>query len=107
MLDGDGLGDETRTPAWPGGSHSTPPPAPDPYAVIRKSGPSVGLPGSGTRPSGAVLVTVTNPYAFAIDGKLTLKKGRKIAGKACVKLAASATRTLKVKVRECPPASGR
>ena len=96
--DGDGLGDETQDACVACGSHSTPPPAPDPYAAIRKSGPSVGLPGSGTLSKRAVLVTVTNPYAFAIDGKLTLKKGRKIAGKARVKLAASATRTLKVKV---------
>jgi len=82
-----------------GGSQSqSPPPPVDPYAAIRTSGPTVGLPGSGTLSKRAVLVTVTNPYAFAIDGKLTLKKGRKVAGKARVKLAASAGRTLKVKV---------
>jgi len=80
-------------------SQSPPPPPPvDPYAPIRASGPTVGLPGSGTLSKRAVLVTVTNPYAFAIDGKLTLKKGRKVAGKARVKLAASASRTLKIKV---------
>jgi hypothetical protein len=79
-------------------SQSPPPPPADPYAAIRKSGPRVGLPGSGMLAKRAVLVTVTNPYAFAIDGKLTLKSGRKVAGKARVKLAASATRTLTVKI---------
>jgi hypothetical protein len=79
---------------------SPPPPTPpaDPYAAIRKSGPSIGLPASATLSKRTVLVTVTNPYAFAIDGKLTLKKGRKVAGKARVKLTASGSRTVKVKV---------
>jgi hypothetical protein len=86
----DGSGSQSQSPP--------PPPPSDPYAAIRKSGPRVGLPGSGTLAKRAVLVTVTNPYAFAIDGKLTLQRGRKLAGKARLKLAASATRTLKVKI---------
>ncbi len=89
-----------RTPASPAAADPSrrPPPAADPYAAIRKSGPRVDLPATGTLAKRAVTVTVTNPYAFAIDGKLTLKRGRKVAGRARVKLAASGTRTLKLKV---------
>jgi hypothetical protein len=84
-----------------GGSQSQPPPPPppaDPYAAIRKAGPRVGLPATGTLAKRAVLVTVTNPYAFAVRGTLTLKRGRKAVGKARLRLAADGTRTLKVKI---------
>ncbi len=96
--DGDGLGDETQDACVACDSHSPPPPASDPYAAIRTSGPSIGLPASGALAKRAVVVTVTNPYAFAIEGKLTLKRGRKVVGRARVKLAATGTRTLRVKI---------
>ena len=104
--DGDGRGDETQDScvACGGSSHSTPPPSPppppsDPYAAIRKAGPKVGLPATGLLTKRAVAVTVTNPYPFAIKGKLTLKRGRKVAGRASVKLGAGAAKAVKVKVR--------
>src|SRR6185436_9852028 len=37
--DGDGLGDDTQDSCVNCGSHRSPPPPPDPYASIRKSGP--------------------------------------------------------------------
>ena len=101
--DGDGRGDETQdTCVFCGGNGGgkTPAPAPaDPYAAIRKSGPAVTLPGSGSLARRTVAVTVTNPYAFALTGKLTLKKGRKVAARARVTLAANAVRTLNLKVK--------
>jgi hypothetical protein len=100
--DGDGRGDESQdTCVFCGSNGGTkPPPAPaDPYAAIRKTGPSVTLPGAGSLVKRSVTVTVTNPYAFALTGKLTLKKGRKVAGRARLKLAASESRTLTLKVK--------
>jgi hypothetical protein len=101
--DGDGRGDETQDScvALCGGGGTTPPPPPpgDPYAEIRESGPSVTLPGSGSIAKRKVAVTVTNPYAFALTGKLTLKRGRKVAGRVRVKLAANESRTLSLKVK--------
>jgi hypothetical protein len=100
--DGDGRGDETQdTCVACGGGGKTPTPAPpaDPYAAIRKAGPAVTLAGSGSLAKRTVAVTVTNPYAFALTGKLTLKKGRKVAARARVKLAADESRTLNLKVK--------
>jgi hypothetical protein len=104
--DGDGRGDETQDScvSCGGGSHSTPPPPPppppsDPYAAIRKTGPKVGLPAAGLMTRRSVAVTVTNPYAFALKGRLTLKRGRKVAGRASVKLPAGGAQTVKVKVK--------
>lgn len=105
--DGDGRGDDTQdscVSCGGGGSHGTPPPPPppppsDPYAAIRKAGPKVGLPAAGLRTKRSVAVTVTNPYAFALKGKLTLKRGRHVAGRAPVKLAAGSATTVKVKVK--------
>ena len=103
--DGDGLGDETQDSCVAcgggggGGGGGTTPPASDPYAAIRASGPEVGLPGAGAFAKRAVTVTVTNPYAFPLTGKLTLKRGRAVAGRASVKLPASGAKTVKVKVK--------
>jgi hypothetical protein len=101
--DGDGRGDETQDTcvfcnAGGGGTKPPPPPA-DPYAAIRKTGPSVTLPSSGSLAKRNVTVTVTNPYAFALTGKLTLKKGRKVAARTRIELAASESRTLSLKVK--------
>jgi hypothetical protein len=99
--DGDGRGDETQDTcvSCGGGKAPTPAPPSDPYAAIRKSGPSVTLPGAGSLAKRRVSVTVTNPYAFALKGRLTLKKGRKVAARARVRLAAAETRTLSVKIK--------
>jgi hypothetical protein len=102
--DGDGRGDETQDSCVScgggGGAHTPPPPPPaDPYAAIRKAGPTVGLPTAGTLAKKKVAITVTNPYAFALKGKLTLKRGRKSVARARVQLAANASRTVALKVR--------
>jgi hypothetical protein len=112
--DGDGLGDETQdscvncgggtpppgggTPP-PGGGTPPPPVEEDPYAAIRKAGPSATIAGTATRKGRKVAVTVTNPHAFTIKGKLQLKRGRKVVGKAKLNLAANATKTIKLAVR--------
>jgi hypothetical protein len=102
-VDGDGRGDETQDTCvrcGGGGVKTPPPPAPeDPYAAVRKAGPRVALPGSGSLAKRNVSVTVSNPYAFALTGKLTLKKGRKVAARARVKLAASESRTVNLTVK--------
>jgi hypothetical protein len=124
--DGDGLGDETRDdcvfceqapPAGDGGA--APPPAPgpatppastpasqprattttDPYAAIRRRGPRVTLARTVQRKGRTVTVTVTNPHAFAVSGKVVLRRGRRALGSAKVKVAAGATRRVRVKVR--------
>jgi hypothetical protein len=100
--DGDGRGDETQDSCvfCGGGGTVKPPPAPsDPYAAIRQSGPKVTLPGAGSLSKRTVAVTVANPYAFALTGKLTLKRGRRIAARTRVKLAAGESRTLNLTVK--------
>jgi hypothetical protein len=112
--DADGLGDETQDTCVkcggppPGGGIVPPPdnggnkqpaqPA-DPYAEIRTSGPKATIARAASRKGSKVAVTVTNPYAFPISGKLQLKRGRKVVGKAKLKLGANASRTLNLKVR--------
>jgi hypothetical protein len=103
--DGDGLGDDTQDSCVACGGGKTPGPKPpgpqpgDPYAAIRAAGPRVSLPGAGSLVKRSVSVTVANPYAFALTGKLTLKQGRKVAARARLKLAASESRTVTVKVK--------
>jgi hypothetical protein len=105
--DGDGRGDETQDSCVAcgggggggGGAHTPPPPPADPYAAIRKAGPTVGLPAAGTLAKKKVAVTVTNPYAFALKGKLTLKRGRKSVARARVQLPADGSRTVALKVK--------
>ena len=97
--DGDGLGDESQDPSVdtgggnppgggtpPPGNGGPPPPDSDPYAAIRKSGPRATIAGAATRVGRKVSVTVTNPYAFELKGKLQLKRGRKVVAKANLKL---------------------
>jgi len=116
-VDGDGLGDESQDPnvvrprddggPGPNDDGTKPPPGKDddpdiktdPYEAIRKVGPKVTLGGKATAKKGAALVSATNPYAFAIAGTLTLKSGKKVAGKAKMKLAANGVRTVKVKLK--------
>jgi hypothetical protein len=112
--DADGLGDETQdtcvncgggtpggdVPPPDNGGTQQPPPDADPYAAIRKAGPSATIAGAATRVGRKVAVTVTNPYAFELKGKLQLKRGRKVVAKASLKLAANATRTVSLKVRK-------
>jgi hypothetical protein len=110
-VDADGLGDETQDPSvqQPGGGGNPPAggggdaggggPKEDPYAAIRKAGPKVTLAGKAIASKGAALVSATNPYAFAIKGSLTLKAGKKVAGRATLKLGANGSRTVKVKLK--------
>lgn len=109
--DADGLGDETQDDCV-GDCTPTPPPAPpdtpeppadpaptDPYAEIRSSGPKATITPTATKKGSKVSVTVANPYAFALNGTLQLKRGKKVVAKAKLKLAANATKTLKLKVK--------
>ena len=113
--DADGLGDETQDVCVNCGGGTTPPPADlpgggiaphsdppaeDPYAAIRNGGPTATIAKAATRKGKKVSVTVTNPYAFALKGTLQLKRGRKVVAKAALKLAARASRTLKLRVRK-------
>jgi hypothetical protein len=98
--DGDGRGDETQDNCVFCGGAPKPGPKPtDPYAAIRTSGPAVTLPGAASLSKRTVGMTITNPYSFALTGKVTLKKGRKVAGRARINLAARESRTLNVKVK--------
>jgi hypothetical protein len=76
--------------------------ATDPYADIRKAGPKVTFAPTVQRKGGTVTVTVSNPYAFAVSGKLAVKRGRKTVGTKTLKLAAKATKKVKLKVRGVP-----
>lgn len=113
--DADGLGDETQdscvncveinptptpspTPVVPA---PTPDPAPaDPYAELRTGGPKATIAPTATKKGTKVSVTVSNPYAFAVSGKLQLKRGKKVVATAKLKLAANATRAVTLKVRK-------
>ncbi len=110
--DGDGLGDEsqdacvacspgggTPPPPDPPGEPTPPPAEEDPYAAIRTGGPTATIARAATRKGRRVAVTVSNPYAFELKGKLRLERGRKVVAKARLELAANATRTVKLKLR--------
>jgi hypothetical protein len=103
-VDADGLGDETQdscvqcSPDGPDDGDPGDDPQADPYAAIRKDGPKVRLAGSAKASKGVASLKVTNPYAFALKGRLVLKSGRKAVGKAAVKLAANGSRTVKVRL---------
>ena len=114
--DGDGLGDDTQDPCvnchtpdpgpsdpgpgTPGPSDPAPsdPTPSDPYAEIRSGGPKVTIAGKASAAKRVVSVSATNPYAFALKGKLALKQGKKTIAKGKLTLAANAVRTVKLKV---------
>ena len=115
--DGDGLGDDTQDgcvncdtgggtppPVEPGPPVEPASPGPaedaDPYAAIRTAGPKASILGSASRTGSKLSVTVTNPYGFALSGRLELKRGRKVVAKAKLKLAAGAIKTVRLKVRK-------
>lgn len=110
--DADGLGDESQDACVNCGGGNPPsgggdPPAgagpvpqsDDPYAGIRAAGPKAVIMPTATRRGTKVAVTVTNPYAFAVSGRLQLKRGRKVLATAKLKLDANGSRTLGLKVR--------
>lgn len=120
--DGDGLGDETQdacvacdqgggtggdgggTGGTGGGTGGTGDGgegrAPvDPYAPIRSGGPRVTLAAKATATrAGVASLTVTNPYAFKLTGKVVAKRGRRAAGSARIALRAGATATVRLKL---------
>ena len=105
--DADGLGDESQDSCvncGPPGGGDPPSGGPakqqaDPYADIRSKGPKVAIAPTATRKGTKVAVTVTNPHAFAIGGRLQLKRGSKVVAKAKLALGANASRTVELKVR--------
>ncbi len=72
---------------------------PDPYAAIRASGPRVSL-ASRARASrtGTVPIVLTNPYAFRLTGRLSLRDGKRKAGSKSFSLGPNARKTVKVKL---------
>jgi hypothetical protein len=112
--DADGLGDETQdscvncvvvdptptpTPTVP---EPTPTPAatPGPETTPPAGGPKATIAREAGKKGSKVTVTVSNPYAFAVRGKLQVKRGKKVLAKAKLNLAASATRAVTLKVRK-------
>jgi hypothetical protein len=110
--DADGLGDETQdtcvgdctpkptpTPTVPEPT-PTPTATPEPEATPPAGGPKATIAREAARKGSKVTVTVSNPYAFAVSGKLQLKRGQKVIAKTKLKLAANATRAVTLKVRK-------
>lgn len=110
--DRDGYGDETQDGCPSNASTrgacpaTTPPPRPtpptpvDPYAAVRASGPTVKIAraAQATR-RGRVTFTLTNPYAFALRGKLRVSYGRKRLATRSVALRAGATVKVRTRLR--------
>lgn len=111
--DGDGLGDESQDP-----DHGTPvvvgppeprppvddPPRPpvttvDPYAGLPAAGPTLKLAATATATrAGVVSLSLTNPYTFKLSGRAVLRQGRRTAGTATVKLGASGSSIVRLRL---------
>lgn len=122
--DGDGRGDETQDACVfcdPGPSPDPGPPAPqpqpnpepappapkpqpkstptDPYAAVRKTGPKVTFASTMQRRGRKITLTVTNPHAFTVKGKVAVRSGKKTVGTTRATLTAGATKKLSVVVK--------
>lgn len=98
-VDVDGLGDETQDPCVSCGAPAIKPPAPDPFAAIRRGGPKVSIAGRArVSRRGIAPVKLSNPYAFALSGRLTLTVGRKKVGMKKYSLPAKASKAVGVKL---------
>jgi hypothetical protein len=109
--DADGLGDETQDPCvgdcTPAPTPTPTPPVPEPTptatptpdATPPAGGPKATIAREAVKKGSKVTVTVSNPYAFTVSGKLQLKRGKKVVAKTKLKLGANATRSITLKVR--------
>jgi hypothetical protein len=104
-IDADGFGDESQDPCVRCNLSIGPPlrpapPTPDPYAAVRVKGPTVSMARRARASSrGVVPVKLTNPYAFELKGKLTLKVGKRKVGTKSYSLPAKASKPVKVKLK--------